>query len=111
MISQDLLYIICCPACKGYLELFKFRDFGKQTIMESLVCKDCFKIYRVVDDIPVMITDDLSGEKEVVFIKKWKQQFPMDVWEKLKVKLNERWEKELPKNLWKIVKERVLNDD
>ena len=49
-IAQELKEILACPKCKGELE---FRE-EKQEI----VCKACRLVYRIEDDIPVMLVDE-----------------------------------------------------
>jgi uncharacterized protein YbaR (Trm112 family) len=46
-ISQELLEILACPKCKGDLELNATQD--------GLVCKSCKLLYRIEDDIPIML--------------------------------------------------------
>ena len=50
MIDQELLDILACPACKGSLE------YDQQK--EKLICHSCRLMYRVEDDIPVMLVDE-----------------------------------------------------
>jgi uncharacterized protein YbaR (Trm112 family) len=49
MISQDLLNILVCPACKKPLLL---KENG-----ESLKCTECRRVYPVRDNIPVLLID------------------------------------------------------
>ena len=49
MISQDLLEILACPACKGPVQLDEDEN--------GLVCEQCRLLYEIVDDIPVMLVD------------------------------------------------------
>src|SRR5437899_2562082 len=49
-ISQELLEILACPKCKGDLELTAKQD--------GLVCKACKLVYRIEDDIPIMLIDE-----------------------------------------------------
>jgi uncharacterized protein len=51
MLKKQLLEILVCPQCKGELE---YRTEGE----ECLVCHSCKLIYRVENDIPVMLTDE-----------------------------------------------------
>lgn len=50
MISQDLLDILVCPACKKPLTL--------QGNSESLKCGECRRVYPVRDDIPILLIDE-----------------------------------------------------
>lgn len=50
MLDQELLEILACPRCKGNLE-YKQQE-------EQLVCLSCRLIYRIEDDIPIMLIDE-----------------------------------------------------
>jgi uncharacterized protein len=52
MISQDLLDILVCPACKKALLL---KDNG-----QSLKCTECRRVYPIKDDIPIMLVDEAT---------------------------------------------------
>ena len=49
-LSQDLLDIIACPKCRGTVRLDPARP--------ALVCETCRLVYRIEDDIPVMLIDE-----------------------------------------------------
>ena len=49
-IAAELKEILACPKCKGELE---FREDEKK-----IVCKACKLVYRIEDDIPVMLVDE-----------------------------------------------------
>ena len=49
-ISKDLLEILACPRCKGEVTLTDGQD--------GLVCKSCRLLYRIEDDIPIMLIDE-----------------------------------------------------
>ena len=55
-ISQDLLEILACPACKAKVEL---KPDGS-----SLKCIACRRVYPIRDDIPVMLVDEATVENE-----------------------------------------------
>ncbi|MGI8656444.1 MAG: Trm112 family protein [Pyrinomonadaceae bacterium] len=55
-ISQDLLEILACPACKGKVEV--------QPDGNSLKCVECRRVYPIRDDIPVMLIDEATIEDE-----------------------------------------------
>ena len=55
-ISQDLLEILVCPACKAKVEL-------KQD-SSGLKCVECHRVYPIRDDIPVMLIDEATIEEE-----------------------------------------------
>jgi len=50
MISQDLLDILVCPACKKPLVL---KNNG-----ENLKCTECHRVYPVRDNIPILLIDE-----------------------------------------------------
>lgn len=55
-ISQDLLEILACPACKTKVEL---KEDGS-----GLKCVSCKRVYPIRDDIPVMLVDQATIEEE-----------------------------------------------
>ena len=54
-ISQDLLDILACPACKAKVEL---KEDGS-----GLKCTECRRVYPIRDDIPVMLIDEARIEE------------------------------------------------
>ena len=54
MISQDLLEILVCPACKKPVSL---QPDGK-----GLKCGECRRVYPIQDDIPIMLIDSATVE-------------------------------------------------
>ena len=54
-IDKDLLDILACPKCKGELTLTEKED--------GLICDACSLLYRIVDDIPVMLIDEAEDLK------------------------------------------------
>ena len=55
-ISQDLLEILACPACKAKVEL--------QPDASGIKCVECQRVYPIRDDIPVMLIDEATRENE-----------------------------------------------
>ena len=53
MVNQELLAILACPKCKGDLE-YKVQD-------DTLICNACRLIYRVEDDIPIMLIEEAES--------------------------------------------------
>ena len=53
MVKQELLEILACPKCKGDL------DYNEQD--DKLTCSACRLIYRVEDDIPIMLIDEAES--------------------------------------------------
>ena len=50
MLKQELLDILCCPKCKG--------DLRYDPDQNTLTCTECGNVYRVENDIPIMLVDD-----------------------------------------------------
>ena len=50
MLSQELLDILVCPACKG--------DLKHEQEPERLICPACKLAYPVRDDIPIMLSEE-----------------------------------------------------
>ena len=53
MLSQELLDILVCPACKG--------DLVYDAAAQTLTCPACRLRYRIEDDIPIMLVEE--GER------------------------------------------------
>jgi uncharacterized protein YbaR (Trm112 family) len=49
-LDKDLLDILACPKCKGDVKLTESGD--------GLVCEACKLLYRIENDIPVMLIDE-----------------------------------------------------
>jgi uncharacterized protein len=54
-LSEDLLEILACPACKAKVEL---KPDGS-----GLRCLECKRVYPIRDDIPVMLIDEATIEE------------------------------------------------
>jgi uncharacterized protein len=52
-LAPDLLEILVCPKCKKELEY-------KQD-PERLICNECRLVYKVEDDIPIMLIDEAES--------------------------------------------------
>jgi uncharacterized protein len=50
MLSQELLDILVCPACKG--------DLVYEATAQTLTCHACRLRYRIEDDIPIMLEEE-----------------------------------------------------
>jgi len=53
-LAPDLRELLVCPKCKGPLE----HHPAPPAPHEELVCQACRLIYRVEDDIPIMLIDE-----------------------------------------------------
>lgn len=54
MIDEELLRILCCPACKGDVVL-------KQN---KIVCTRCRKTYPIREGIPILLVEEAEIENE-----------------------------------------------
>ena len=50
--KKDILDIICCPICKKYLILKIEKEEKNEIIKGFFTCKNCNKIYKILDGIP-----------------------------------------------------------
>ncbi|MCK6600676.1 MAG: Trm112 family protein [Bacteroidetes bacterium] len=57
MVDARLLDILICPKCKSEKLELKPAD-------QVIVCTDCGQVYRIIQEIPVMIPDDPQPEKK-----------------------------------------------
>ena len=55
MLDKQLLEILACPKCKGDLEYQPDKNNDKNG---KLICHQCHLIYRIEDDIPIMLIDE-----------------------------------------------------
>lgn len=56
--KRDLMDILCCPVCKGDLELVVAVE--KDEILEgSLICHHCDVTYEIEDGIPNLLPPEL----------------------------------------------------
>jgi len=55
-ISQELLNILVCPACKTPVKLTADG--------QGLKCSTCKRVYAIKDDIPIMLIDEAKIEPE-----------------------------------------------
>ncbi|NPA15417.1 MAG: Trm112 family protein [Deferribacteres bacterium] len=49
-LADELLEVLACPKCKGDIE-YKRDD-------EVLICHRCRLVYRIEDDIPIMLVEE-----------------------------------------------------
>ena len=55
-VSQELLEILVCPLCKTPVKLTPDQ--------QGLKCANCRRIYPIRSDIPVMLVDEATIDKE-----------------------------------------------
>ncbi len=58
MLDKKLLEILACPRCKGDLEYQPDKENDKNG---KLICHQCKLIFRVEDDIPIMLLDEAES--------------------------------------------------
>jgi len=54
-VSEELLEILACPACKAEVKL--------QSDGQALKCVECKRVYPIRDDIPVMLIEEATIEE------------------------------------------------
>lgn len=55
IMKRDLLDIICCPVCKGDLDLKEEVIENDEIVSGKLVCKKCGREYPIEEGIPNLI--------------------------------------------------------
>jgi len=55
-VDPELLAILACPDCKTDVVLVKGDT--------ALKCRQCHRVYPIKDDIPVMLVDEATIEKD-----------------------------------------------
>ncbi|MDH7517103.1 MAG: methytransferase partner Trm112 [Candidatus Thermoplasmatota archaeon] len=53
--KRDLLGILCCPTCKGDLELVVKKEEKREIISGIFSCKKCKCTYPIEDGIPNLL--------------------------------------------------------
>jgi len=51
-LKKDIIDILCCPVCKGDLELRVEEENKEEIFKGSFTCKKCNKVYPIEDGIP-----------------------------------------------------------
>ncbi len=55
--KEEFIALMCCPACRGELELRAEKRDGDEIMDGLLVCGNCGAEYRIKDGIPYMIVE------------------------------------------------------
>ncbi len=55
-LAAELKEILACPKCKG--------DLDFQESERRIVCRACKLVYRIEDDVPVMLIDEATPLEE-----------------------------------------------
>ncbi|MEW5760435.1 MAG: methytransferase partner Trm112 [Candidatus Thermoplasmatota archaeon] len=56
--KKDLMSILCCPLCKGELDL-KIEEEKEEIEKGKLNCKKCNIVYEIENGIPEMIPKEM----------------------------------------------------
>ena len=50
-----MMDILCCPVCKGELELTVEREEDDEVVEGTLYCEECDETYEIDDGIPDLL--------------------------------------------------------
>ncbi len=78
MFREEYIRFLCCPDCRGNLELA-----GK-----TLICKSCNNKYLLVSNIPILLPGSMTGDVELSR-KKWDEEYGKTVNKNLAKKLKQ----------------------
>ena len=56
---RKLMEILCCPLCKGDLELEVEEETEEEIITGKLICSKCDIVYPIEEGIPNMLPPEL----------------------------------------------------
>lgn len=59
---KSLMDILCCPVCKGDLELTATKETDELVIEGSLYCATCPDTFPIADGIPNLLPPDLRNQ-------------------------------------------------
>lgn len=59
---KSLMEILCCPVCKGDLELKATKETDELVLEGSLSCAKCPDTYPIEDGIPNLLPKDLRNQ-------------------------------------------------
>ena len=57
--KKDLMKILCCPVCKGDLDLQIGKEDGNEVLEGVLHCVKCNENYPIQDGIPNLLPPEL----------------------------------------------------
>ena len=61
--KEKFVRLMCCPSCKGELDIKVEKKEGDDILEGKLICKNCKAEYEIRDGIPYMINE--SGPAEI----------------------------------------------
>ena len=76
--NKTLMDILACPIDKNHpLELFEINEKDNIVSEGALFCLKCSRFFRIIEEIPIMLPDELRDKKqEMEFLKKYKDTLP-----------------------------------
>ena len=57
--KKDIMKILCCPVCKGDLELRIAKEDDREVLEGTLHCAKCSEDYPIQDGIPNLLPPEL----------------------------------------------------
>lgn len=57
-VKRDLMEILCCPVCKGDLQL-RIEVEEDEILEGQLICAECEETYKITEGIPNLLPPDL----------------------------------------------------
>ncbi len=74
---KNILNILCCPICKGKLDLEIKKEDTQSIIDGTLYCDNCNKKYTIENSIPNLMSHDVISflKKEYIFLNE-----PLDIY-------------------------------
>ncbi|HQD26955.1 MULTISPECIES: methytransferase partner Trm112 [Methanoculleus] len=59
---RDLMEILCCPVCKGDLELLVTEERGEEVLEGTLRCAACRVDYPINEGIPNLLPQNICED-------------------------------------------------
>lgn len=53
--KKEIMDILCCPNCKGELDLAVLKEDYKEIVTGSLTCKKCNEKFKIEEGIPCLL--------------------------------------------------------
>ena len=79
--KKDGLDILACPIDKNYpLELYAVRSDADIIIDGALFCNKCYRFYRIIGEIPIMLPDELRDKNnDLQFLQQYRDKLPAKI--------------------------------
>ena len=68
---EEVLDLLCCPLCRGELELQAEATAGREVLSGFLTCRGCGRTYPVKDGIPDLLPDEVVRGRD----EKWMRAY------------------------------------